>query len=147
MDDSLVHEQNVSPPREEITAVRTVAFPDEDEKEKPSNPRPKGVEMSRSLTQEDRVLAAAGYEHLEVANKPGAPAVGENVDIQEHRLPFDGLEAALKTSFDPKDASKSEGLTPEEAAARLKRDGRNVLTPPKKKSALGKVWIRPTPIL
>lgn len=147
MDDSLVHEQNVAP-REEITAVRTVAFPDEDEKEKPTNaPRTKGVEMNRSLTQEDRDLAAAGYEHLEAAKtKPGAPAVGENVDIQEHRLPFDGLEAALKTSFDPKDASKSEGLTPEEAAARLIQDGKNVLTPPKKKSALRKVWIRP-PIL
>ena len=104
--------------------------------------------MSRSLTQEDRDLAAVGYEHLEAAKtKPGAPAVGENVDIHEHRLPFEGLEAALKTSFDTKDTPRSEGLTAEEAAAQLKRDGKNVLTPPKRKSALRKVWIHPTPIL
>ena len=97
MDDSLVHEQNVSS-HEEITTARTVAFPDEDEKEKHSNPRTKGVEMSCSLTQEDRDLAASGYEHLEaVKSQSGAPAIGENVDIHEHWIPFEGLEAALKT--------------------------------------------------
>ena len=97
MDDSLVHEQNVSS-HEEITTARTVAFPDEDEKEKHSNPCTKGVEMSCSLTQEDRDLAASGYEHLEaVKSQSGAPAIGENDDIHEHWVPFEGLEAALKT--------------------------------------------------
>lgn len=131
---------------DENPAVRAVAFPDEigarEEKLIGLN-RPRGVEMKRSITQEDRELAAAGYEHLDAPKEPkGTPApTVPNVDIQEHRLPLRKLLEDLNTSFDYKDASLSAGLSAEEAKARLLRDGRNVLTPPKKKSALRKVNI------
>lgn len=134
----------------------------EDEKEAVPSPRPRGVDMERALTieetasprhrpghgvemkremtQEDKDLAAAGYDHL---NKP-KPGVAdthelENVDITEHKLPFAELEAVLQTNFEWKDPAASQGLTEEEAKARLARDGKNILTPPKKKSALRKV--------
>ncbi|KAF9464625.1 aminophospholipid-transporting P-type ATPase [Collybia nuda] len=100
--------------------------------------------MNRSMTQEDRELAAAGYEHLEAQKiKPSKPTISlPVVDIQEHRLPITNLEEALKTSIDTKDAGQSFGLTSEEAKARLQRDGQNVLTPPKKKSAFRKFFDR-----
>lgn len=43
----------------------------------------------------------------------------------------------------PAAASTAQGLTEPEAAARLAKDGPNVLTPPKKKSAFRKVsgWV------
>lgn len=56
-------------------------------------------------------------------------------------MSFAELASALQTSIDPKDAGNSAGLTSEEAKARLQRDGRNVLTPPIKKSALRKASI------
>ncbi|TFK34868.1 aminophospholipid-transporting P-type ATPase [Crucibulum laeve] len=132
---------------EENPTTRAVVFPDDSivrEEKHIGGLRPKGVEMKRSITQEDRDLAAAGYEHLEAQkDHKTAPAAGlTDVDIHEHRLPFTSLESALKTSLDYKDAGLSYGLTSEEAKARLERDGRNVLTPPKKKSALRKFMDR-----
>jgi sodium/potassium-transporting ATPase subunit alpha len=62
----------------------------------------------------------------------------EHVDIHEHQLSFDELQEKLGTSLDIKDPSQSAGITTIEAASRLARDGRNILTPPKKKSALRK---------
>ncbi|KAF8894766.1 aminophospholipid-transporting P-type ATPase [Infundibulicybe gibba] len=97
--------------------------------------------MNRTMTQEDIDLAAAGYEHLEgeKAKKATGPANGStNVDIHEHQLPFGKLEEALGTSFDTKDPGRSYGLTEDEAAARILRDGQNILTPTKRKSALRK---------
>lgn len=97
--------------------------------------------MKRSITQEDRELAAAGYEHLDVKQKDQKhlPASSlENEDIHEHKLDFAGVADAFKTSFDAKDPGRSFGLASEEAKARLAKDGPNILTPPKKKSALRK---------
>ncbi|KAJ7221560.1 aminophospholipid-transporting P-type ATPase [Mycena pura] len=94
----------------------------------------KGVELNHTLTQEDRDLAAAGYDHLEQKK----PEEESNVDLTEHRIPLSNLADALSTSLNLKDPGASQGLTAEEAAARLKRDGPNILTPPKKRSALRK---------
>ncbi|KIM87383.1 hypothetical protein PILCRDRAFT_772356 [Piloderma croceum F 1598] len=98
--------------------------------------------MKRELTQEDRKLAAAGYEHLEEqkAKKGQTKAEIDNVDIQEHHLSFEELKQAHNASFDTKDPAQSPGLTSEDAKARLARDGQNILTPPKKKSALRKYF-------
>lgn len=137
MDNS--HPKNIGSPDD-----RVVAFPGANiahESRAHGVSRPKGVEMNRSMTQEDRELAAAGYEHLEAEKiKPGNSAIGlTSVDIQEHRLPITNLEEVLKTSIDTKEAGQSFGLTSEEAKFRLQRDGHNILTPPKKKSAFRKV--------
>jgi sodium/potassium-transporting ATPase subunit alpha len=134
-------------PNDENIATRAVAFPDDNavnEDKRVGGLRPKGPEMKRELTQEDRELAAAGYEHLEEqkAKKGQTKADIDNVDIQEHRLSFEELRQAHNTSFDTKDPAQSPGLTSEDAKARLARDGQNVLTPPKKKSALRKVSLR-----
>jgi Cation transporter/ATPase, N-terminus len=128
-------------------AGRSVAFPpvevDSGIEEKPTGlDRPRGVEMRRELTKEERDLAQAGYDHLEeqedaIANK-GEDEM-DKVDIHEHRLKFDELENALETNMITKEPSLSRGLELDEAATRLARDGRNVLTPPKKKSAFRKV--------
>lgn len=99
----------------------------------------RGVEMThRSITKEDKELAAAGYDHLSTPKDPKAEKE-TNIDIHEHNLPFDGLTSELKTNFDLKDPGHSFGLTSDEAKDRLARDGPNMLTPPKKKSALRKV--------
>ena len=123
--------------------TRAVAFPNHDEiEERPiAAMRPKGAEMKREITMEDKELAAAGYEHLEEhkAKKLEKDKQLEHVDVFEHRLSFAELESTLKTSINSKEPGKTFGLTIAEAAARLARDGRNVLTPPKKKSALRKV--------
>jgi sodium/potassium-transporting ATPase subunit alpha len=121
--------------------IRAVAFPDDAQvyEDKPVGAmRPKGVDMKRELTVEDRELAAAGYEHLQdqKAKKGTDASKLEHVDIHEHQLSFDELQKKLDTSIDTKDASKSTGLTANDASTRLARDGRNILTPPKKKSAL-----------
>ena len=125
--------------------TRAVAFPNHDEiEERPiAAMRPKGAEMKREITMEDKELAAAGYEHLEErkAKKLEKDKQLENIDVFEHRLSFAELESTLKTSINSKEPGKTFGLTIAEAAARLARDGRNVLTPPKKKSALRKVLI------
>ncbi|OCH88233.1 aminophospholipid-transporting P-type ATPase [Obba rivulosa] len=98
--------------------------------------------MKREMTKEDKELAAAGYEHLmeekNTGKKGAAPSKFENVDMHEHQLAFKELGLALGTDFDSKAPGNSHGLTAEEAKARLARDGQNVLTPPKKKSALRK---------
>ncbi|KAA1477717.1 aminophospholipid-transporting P-type ATPase [Dentipellis sp. KUC8613] len=95
--------------------------------------------MKRQRTMEEIELAAAGYEHLDEQKKHSEKdAEFDKVDIQEHRLPIKGVEDALGSSFDCKDPSASFGLSGDEAATRLKNDGPNSLTPPKKKSALQK---------
>ena len=96
--------------------------------------------MMRALTQEERDLADAGYHHLNASEQTKQDSSEPtNVDIQEHRLSLTAVADALDTSLDLKDASRSYGLATEEANARLERDGRNVLTQTKRKSALRKV--------
>jgi sodium/potassium-transporting ATPase subunit alpha len=94
-----------------------------------------------STTLKKEEFGEAGYEHLEEAKiKHGKATAGlANVDIQEHRLPFLKLNAILQTSINTKEPAQSEGLSSQEAKFRLLRDGRNVLTPPKKKSTFRKV--------
>jgi sodium/potassium-transporting ATPase subunit alpha len=125
---------------EAVTTSRVVAFPDDagrhDEKL-----RPTGVELRREMTQEDIRLAAAGYDHL-TTDKPSAEDTKfGDVDITEHTLPIHEVETLLSTSFNWNDPAQSRGLTTADAEARLKRDGPNALTPPKKKSALQKVRV------
>lgn len=128
---------------EELLAnARTVAFPNEqddiyEEKIHHGHMRPKGVEMKREMTKEDMELAAAGYEHLQ--EHKGKKDELDGVDVNEHHLSFDELGKALDSSIDTKDPGASHGLTSEEAKQRLARNGPNILTPPKKKSALRKV--------
>ncbi|KAF8162822.1 aminophospholipid-transporting P-type ATPase [Crassisporium funariophilum] len=125
---------------EEHPGPRAVIFPEDSivrEEKVASGIRPKGVEMKRSITQEDKELAAAGYEHLQVTKDQKGEG-DTHLDIYEHKLPFGGLIESLQTNFDTKDPGHSYGLTSDEAKIRLERDGRNVLTPPKKKSALRK---------
>ena len=146
--------ETVEKEKDELAAVatRAVAFGPsdraEDVEEKAPHahaPRPKGVEMKREMTKEDKELADAGYEHLRQekaqaqAHKGEGEGEPDGVDIQEHRLAFEELQGALDTAFDAKDPALSPGLSGDEAKARLARDGPNVLTPPKKKSALRKV--------
>ncbi|KAJ7642253.1 aminophospholipid-transporting P-type ATPase [Roridomyces roridus] len=107
---------------------RAVAFHDEQEIEEKT--RPKGVELKHTLTQDDKELAAAGYGHLEEKKATEQTSV----DIVEHKIPLSSLGDTLHTSIDTKDAGASHGLSADEAAERLKRDGPNVLTPPKKRS-------------
>ncbi|CAK5279227.1 unnamed protein product [Mycena citricolor] len=118
-------------PQHEHEHTRAVAFQEEQEIEE--KPRPKGVELKHTITQEDRELAAAGYEQLE-ANKKAQLDDSKDADITEHRIPVTQLGERLNTAIDIKDPGSSDGLTATEAAERLKRDGPNVLTPPKKKS-------------
>ncbi|KAF7353783.1 Cation-ATPase-N domain-containing protein [Mycena venus] len=124
---------DISPNEEENVATRAVAFHQEQEIEE--KPRPKGrcgaIRVGRV---DDKELAAAGYDHLEEKKKAGAEDA--NVDITEHRVPLSSLGDTLKTSIDTKDPESSHGLTAAEAAARLQRDGPNILTPPKKRSPL-----------
>lgn len=112
--------------------------------------RSKALEIRRELTQEDKELSRANYEHLEIKNKSEAaadnnnnknddkPDNNANVDISEHMLSFEELGRKLETSFDVKDPSKSLGLSTTVAQERLAQNGPNVLTPPKKRSALQK---------
>ncbi|EJD46213.1 P-type cation-transporting ATPase [Auricularia subglabra TFB-10046 SS5] len=93
--------------------------------------------MRREITIEDRELAQAGYSHLDDARLKQADTSGAR-DITEHALTLEALALATDTSFDAKAPSQSPGLTGAQASERLARDGRNVLTPPKKKSALMK---------
>ncbi|KAF8881938.1 aminophospholipid-transporting P-type ATPase [Gymnopilus junonius] len=91
--------------------------------------------MKRTMTQEEKDLAAAGYEHLQNQDHKEEE---KNFDITEHQLALASILDSLNTSFDTKDPSQSYGLTTDEAKTRLQRDGPNILTPPKKKSALMK---------
>jgi sodium/potassium-transporting ATPase subunit alpha len=123
---------------EQVDVVnRAVAFPEDNIREKI---RPKGAELKRTLTQEDKELSAAGYEHLD-ANAKQRKLEESNLDIHEHKLSLETLSDRFKISFNTKDPGRSIGLTPAEARTRLEQDGPNILTPPKKKSALRKVKI------
>ena len=144
-DQTNISDVPVLPADEEVTGTRAVAFPDDHgdiREEKIQHLRPRGVEMKREMTKEDKELAAAGYEHLDdhrAKTKKGESSDLDKVDIIEHQLSLAELGKVLNTHLDGKDPSCSYGLTAEEAKSRLTRDGPNVLTPPKKKSALRKV--------
>lgn len=130
-----------SPYGEDNPAARAVAFANTyDYQEEKVTPQPKGVDLKPTMTQDNKDLAAAGYQHLDEKHKPGnVKDELENVDIHEHQLSLDGLAHLHDTHFDVKDPAQSVGLTSEEAALRCVRDGKNILTPPKKRSALRKV--------
>lgn len=145
-------EQPANAPLEIIARNPTVAFDnanDDDVVEKP--PRhfvPSGnraLEIRRELTQEDKELSRANYDHLEKQRSNLGEKGGDStdnvaqVDIIEHKYSADVLAEKLSTSFDTKTPASSAGLTAADAATRLARDGPNVLTPPKKKSAFQKV--------
>jgi sodium/potassium-transporting ATPase subunit alpha len=124
---------------DENLAQRAVIFPENEVHEERRGAKPKGVEMKRELTVEDKALAAAGYQHLD--EKKGKKAEEfDNVDLIEHKLQFAALEQTMKTHFDTKSPGSSRGLSESEAKARLAKDGKNVLTPPRKKSALRKYF-------
>merc|ERR1719347_2413397 len=59
----------------------------------------------------------------------------KEVEIQEHKLTLEELETHMKTSL-------ATGLTANEHRERLKRDGLNVLTPPKTTPAIVKLLIQ-----
>lgn len=151
MDSSEVKDEKiVLQSEEEVPAAARVAFnPDDhhgdvhEEKLQHGHLRPRGPEMKRELTKEDKELAAAGYGHLDEyktkAKHGEKPSELGNVDIQEHMLPIGQLGDTLETSIDTKDPGSSYGLTTQQAKDRLARYGPNILTPPKKKSALRKV--------
>jgi sodium/potassium-transporting ATPase subunit alpha len=120
---------------------RSVAFPGDDGHHRDDKSRTTGVEMRRQMTQEDMVLAAAGYEHLTKEKTTDEETKFGDVDITEHSRPIQEIEGLLGTSFSWADPAQSSGLTTAEAEERLKRDGPNALTPPKKKSALQKVCV------
>ncbi|KAN0141264.1 aminophospholipid-transporting P-type ATPase [Lactarius tabidus] len=124
---------------ETVPTNRAVAFPDEADRHD-EKIRPTGVELRREKTQEEIRLAAAGYDHL-TKDKPSAEDTKfGDVDITEHSLPIHEVETLLSTSFNWTDPAQSRGLTNADAEERLKRDGPNALTPPKKKSALQKYF-------
>jgi sodium/potassium-transporting ATPase subunit alpha len=120
---------------------RSVAFPGEDGHHRDDKSRPSGVEMRRQMTQEEITLAAAGYEHLTKEKTTDENTKFGDVDITEHSRPIQEIEGILGASFNWADPAQSSGLSAAEAEERLKRDGPNALTPPKKKSALRKVCI------
>jgi sodium/potassium-transporting ATPase subunit alpha len=108
-------EKQALPPanaEEENIAQRAVAFPDNDIHEERRGTRPKGIEMKRELTQEDKELAEAIHK-----GKKGEKDF-DSVDITEHKLAFGPLSEALKTSFDTKVPGQSHGLSTSEAKAR-----------------------------
>ncbi|KAF5373122.1 hypothetical protein D9758_001480 [Tetrapyrgos nigripes] len=129
------------PQQMEESAHPRVAFPDADVQDEKATGglRPKGVEMKRTMTQEERELAAAAYGHLEEKKAQEAKDGSlDNTDVSEHQLPFDKLEETLKTSININDPASSVGLTRDEAKDRLAKNGLNILTPPKRRSALMK---------
>ncbi|KAI0342212.1 hypothetical protein BDW22DRAFT_1439769 [Trametopsis cervina] len=84
----------------EAAGPRVVAFDQQDqgeiteEKVYHGHLRPRGVEMKREITKEDKELAAAGYEHLEdqkTKHKLGQPSELDKVDLTEHALDFTEL--------------------------------------------------------
>ena len=125
---------------EVIPTNRAVAFPDDADRHD-EKIRPTGVELRREKTQEEIRLAAAGYDHLTKDKPSPEDTKFGDVDITEHSLPIHEVESLLATSFNWTDPAQSHGLTTAEAEERLKRDGPNALTPPKKKSALQKVGV------
>jgi sodium/potassium-transporting ATPase subunit alpha len=146
---SEVDEKQVPTQSEDISPAAprpgpTVAFPPSDENVAEEKPvRPRGIEMRRELTTEDKELAQAGYEHLVQEKKEKSAKDGDmdKVDIVEHKMTPAEVAAKFNASIDLKNPGQSQGLTAKDAAERLQRDGPNVLTPPKKKSALRKVSV------
>ncbi|KAJ3786917.1 aminophospholipid-transporting P-type ATPase [Lentinula aff. detonsa] len=133
--DSFVVPLNPDGQVEEIPSRAVAFFPDEilpfEEK---------GVELNRTLTQEEKELAAAGYGQLEEQKALQAEKDSDvgHVDITEHAISLADLNDKLLTSVDVKDPGNSNGLTSDEAKKRLAQNGPNILTPPRKKSALRK---------
>lgn len=129
-----------SKPDVEAPGVARVAYVDGLEDRHGISTRPRGVDMERTMTKEDKELAAAGYDHLDSVKKgKAADDKSADVDIIEHHYTYQELAANLETSIDTKDAAQSHGLTAKEAKDRLTRHGPNILSPPKKKSAFRKV--------
>lgn len=160
MESHVVEEKISSPPPhagaapahhdDETIAGRTVAFPENVHVEEKhhhyhhhgiTTAKHGGIEMKRTLTQEERELANAGYEHLQQTKAQKAEEENVHKEIHEHKLSVELLRQELGVSFDVKDPARSQGLGQEEAQTRLRTDGPNVLTPPKKKSGLRKVGI------
>jgi sodium/potassium-transporting ATPase subunit alpha len=96
------------------------------------------VEMRRELTKHEEHLTQALYHHISEEPAGGKKKEEKQVDIDEHRLTLDGLAQKFNTTFDSAKPGASKGLTAKDAEERLARDGRNVLTPPKRKSAFRK---------
>lgn len=149
-------------PATELLRSPTIAFDDQgplqlDIEERPLQhvvPRSgnNNLEMRREWTQEDKELSRANYDHLERQKSyhgekgaDGEEGDEGQADIREHRYTIEQLQETFKTNFSIKNVASSFGLTNEEAAARLVRDGPNALTPPKKRSSFQKV--RPTTTL
>jgi sodium/potassium-transporting ATPase subunit alpha len=147
------HQDDLQPPLDiddsTVRAGPTVAFPDPEphphgEIGEEKTGQRAGIEMRREMTKEDKELAEAGYEHLAkptltVKGKKGGRDL-DSVEITEHTLSVEALALVLNTSFDTKDPGSSVGLSTEEVEARLRIDGPNVLSPPKKKSAFRKFF-------
>lgn len=146
-DDSLSLSPILSAPMSEPTrdadpARPTVAFPPSNNDlnaEEKREPRQPGLEMRREMTKDDKELAQAGYDHLEPPKTTTAKRDLGHVEISEHQLSAADLQSAMRTTFNAKDPGSTQGLSQTEVEARLQADGPNVLTPPKKKSALRKV--------
>ena len=70
--------------------TRVVAFPEDNQirEEKVIGLRPKGAEMNRTLTQEEKDLSAAGYEHLHPSSNVDKlkDEKETNIDITEHQF-------------------------------------------------------------
>jgi sodium/potassium-transporting ATPase subunit alpha len=111
-------EKQALPPanvEDENIAQRAVAFPDDEVHEERRGTRPKGIEMKRELTKEDKELADA-IHHREKGKKGEKDF--DSVDIIEHKLAFGPLSDALKANFDTKAPGQSHGLSASEAKAR-----------------------------
>jgi sodium/potassium-transporting ATPase subunit alpha len=123
-------EKQALPPanvEEENIAQRAVAFPDDDVHEERRGTRPKGIELKRELTKEDKELAEAIHREK---GKKGEKDF-DSVDITEHKLAFGPLSEALKTSFDTKAPGQSHGLSTSEAKARYCLNLPSCFTSPK----------------
>ncbi|KAF8320135.1 aminophospholipid-transporting P-type ATPase [Clavulina sp. PMI_390] len=132
----------------EVPRQPTIAFDNTlspsgiDEKRQLSRAANKNLEIRRELTQEDKELSAANYEHLDKKDDKGDgdENLVNQADIREHQYTAEQLTKILDTSFNAKAPATSEGLTSAVAADRLAKNGLNRLTPPKKRSALQKFF-------
>ncbi len=98
-----------------------------------------GLEIRRELTQHEKDLAIAVQEHIDAEKVQKDEGKDMSNDLVEHSYPIDKLKEAFNSNFNVKEPGKSVGLSVEDAATRLRNDGPNQLTPPKKKSAFRKV--------
>ncbi|EJD00183.1 aminophospholipid-transporting P-type ATPase [Fomitiporia mediterranea MF3/22] len=101
-----------------------------------------GVDPKHNLTASEKPPSIVGKTaQKSKSHSKGSKARNEDFEaavIFEHKLTFDAVATELQTSLDAKEPAKSFGLTEDEAGKRLLRDGKNVLTPQKRKSALRK---------